>query len=48
MSKKKKKDDNSDEEKSNRIILQRIKEKSEDDFEKNITYISTGAHIHFT
>ncbi len=38
MSKKK---DN--EEKSDRIILQRIKEKSEDDFERNITYISAGA-----
>jgi hypothetical protein len=43
MSKKKKKDDNSDELKSDRIILQKIKEKSEDDFEKNITYISAGA-----
>lgn len=44
MSKKKKKDASSEqEEKSDRIILQRIKEKSEDDFEKNITYISAGA-----
>lgn len=40
---KKKKNDNLEEEKSDRIILQRIKEKSEDDFEKNITYISAGA-----
>jgi hypothetical protein len=29
--------------KSDRNILQRIKEKSEDDFERNITYISAGA-----
>lgn len=44
MSKKNQKDNNSDQaEKSDRIILQRIKEKSEDDFEKNITYISAGA-----
>jgi hypothetical protein len=44
MSNKNKKEDTSDsEEKSDRDILQRIKEKSEDDFEKNITYISAGA-----
>lgn len=42
MSKKKNKKQNSDD-KSDRVILQRIKEKCEDDFEKNITYISAGA-----